>query len=148
MYKKILIATDGTDFDTKAVKHGVDLARSVGAPVVFVTVTQMWPALEIAHDVEDGDLNAVETYESLAAKSAQVILDGCAAHASSKGVEAVLRHVPDRKPAEGILETAEKEGCDLIVMATHGRRGLQRIMIGGQTAEVIALSTRPVLAVR
>jgi nucleotide-binding universal stress UspA family protein len=68
--------------------------------------------------------------------------------ADSIGVVSKTRHVKERKPAEGIFDTAELEDCDLIVMASNGRRGLQKMLFGSQTSEVIALSKRPVLVLR
>jgi nucleotide-binding universal stress UspA family protein len=148
MYKKILIATDGSELADKAVEHGVGLAAAVGASVVFVTVTEIWPALEISREIERGELDAVEIYEEAAASSARAILDGAMALAKKHGVDAHIRHVKDRKAAEGIIESAELEDCDLIVMASHGRRGIQRMLIGSQTAEVLGYTTRPVLVLR
>lgn len=148
MYKSILISTDGSDLAGKAVEHGLDLAKSVGAGVVFVTVTELWSPLDMAAEAQSGTLDAIEAYERAMQRSAEAILKDVEAKASSKGVEAQCRHVQDRKPSEGILETADAEDCDLIVMASHGRRGLERMVLGSETAEVIALSKRPVLVVR
>lgn len=148
MYKKILIATDGSQLAGHAVEHGLGLAKSVGADVVFVSVTELWPALEMAGDIEGGHLEAIEIYENAAAHSARAILDEASSRASSAQVTCEIRHVKDRKPAQGILETAKLENCDLIVMASHGRRGLQKLLLGSQTAEVIALSKLPVLVLR
>jgi len=148
MYKRILIATDGSDLAGHAVEHGLHLANSVGANVVFLTVTELWPPLEMAGEAAFGELDAIKAYEDAAARSAEEVLKGAAAQAASIGVVSENRHVKYRKPAEGILDTAELEDCDLIVMASHGRRGLQKMLIGSQTSEVIALSKRPVLVLR
>ena len=114
----------------------------------FVSVTELWPALEMAGDIEGGHLEAIEIYEKAAAHPARAILDEASSRASSAQVTSEIRHVKDRKPAQGILETAKLENCDLIVMASHGRRGLQKLLLGSQTAEVIALSKLPVLVLR
>ena len=148
MYSRILIATDGSDLAGKAVEHGLQLAKTVNATVVFVTVTEIWSALDMAGDVGRGQFDPVAVYEKAAKHSAQVILEDAAARASSFGVASESRHVSDRKPAEGILETADLEDCDLIIMASHGRRGVKRMLLGSQTAEVTALSNKPVLVVR
>jgi len=148
MYSKILIATDGSELAGEAVEHGLRLAESVGATVVIVTVTEAWSPLEMADDIQAGILDATKVYEDAAARSAKAILEEAANRAASTGVVSETRHVKDRKPAEGIMNTAELEECGLIVMATHGRRGLQRVLLGSQTAEVIALSKRPVLVIR
>ncbi len=145
MYSRILIATDGSDLAGEAVEHGLGLAKSVGAAVVIVTVTELWSPLEMAGDVQAGELDPIQVYEDAVSRQAKAILDDVTKRAASKGVVSETRHVKDRKPAEGILETAELEECDLIVMASHGRSGLQGMLIGSQTAKVVALSKRPVL---
>lgn len=145
MYNRILIGTDGSELAGKAVDHGIELARSVGAEVVFVSVTQMWSPLEMASQYEEGDLEAVSVYEDAMTRVAEKLLADCAARAEAKSVRATTRHIADMRPAEGILHIAELENCDLIVMATHGRRGLEKVLIGSQTAEVLATSQRPVL---
>jgi nucleotide-binding universal stress UspA family protein len=148
MYSKILIATDGSELAGEAVEHGLRLAKSVGATVIIVTVTEFWSPLEMADDVQAGILEPIQLYEDAVARTAKAILEDATNRAASTGVVSETRHVKDRKPAEGIMNTAELEECDLIVMATHGHRGLQRMLLGSQTAEVIALSKRPVLVIR
>ncbi len=148
MYKKILIATDGSELAGHAVQHGLQLAKSVGSPVVFVTVSENWPALQMASDIERGKLDAIQVYEDAAADSAREVLASAAALAASMDVDSEGRHVKDSKPAKGIMDTAELEECDLIIMASHGHRGLQKMLVGSQTAEVIALSKLPVLILR
>ncbi len=148
MYKSILIATDGSDLADVAVEHGLRLAEAVGAAVVFVTVTELWSALHMSHEAAQGKLDAVKAYEDAEASSATTILENAAAKAAAIGVTSETRHVRDRAPAEGILDTAELEDCDLIVMASHGRRGLGRMLLGSQTAEVLAHAKKPVLVLR
>ena len=148
MYKRILIATDGSELADRAVIHGLLLAESVGATVILLTVTEVWSALLMSSDIERGNLEAVEAYEDAETRSAEMILEGAKERANSVGMDCEIRHVRDRKPAEGILETAELEDCDLIVMASHGRRGLGRMLLGSQTAEVLAYSKVPVLVLR
>lgn len=148
MYKRILIATDGSELAGRAVDHGIQLANTVGAEVVIVTVTEIWSAFEVASEAERRNFDAVKFYESAAQQSADAILNKAKDQATSMGVTAAVRHVSDREPAEGILETAQLEDCDLIVMASHGRRGLRKVLMGSQTSEVIALGQLPVLVVR
>lgn len=148
MYNKILIATDGSELAGRAVDHGLLLAKAVGADVIFVTVTELWSALEIAREFERGDRNAINTYEAAAEAAARKILDEASERADAEGVKSVIRHVRDRKPAAGIMEVAESEGCDLIVMASHGRRGIEKMLIGSQTSEVLTFSKCPVLVLR
>ena len=148
MYRNILISTDGSDLAGKAVEHGVRLAKEMSAAVTFITVTEIWSALDMAAEVNRGTPNPMEIYEEMAAKTAQGILDAAKKVARDAGVKCETLHVRDRAPAEGIIATAEEKGCDLIVMASHGRRGLNRILLGSQTTEVLAYSKVPVLVVR
>jgi nucleotide-binding universal stress UspA family protein len=148
MYRNILIATDGSDLAGKAVEHGVKLAREVAAAVTVVTVTEMWSALEMATEANRGNPNPMEVFEEMAVKSAREILDAAETAARSAGVRCETLHVRDRPPAEGIIAAANEKGCDLIVMASHGRRGLDRLLLGSQTTEVLAYSKVPVLVVR
>lgn len=148
MYKKILIATDGSELGDAAVEHGLQLAKSIKADVVVATVTETWSPIDMADEADLGNFDAVKFYEGAAAKSAEAILKRAKDQASSFGVSAETRHVSDRRPAEGILDTAKLEDCDVIVMASHGRRGLQKMLMGSQASEVVTISDRPVLVVR
>lgn len=148
MYRQILVATDGSELANSAVEHGIKLAKAVGAPVVFVTVTEMWSALGIAAESAQGVQHPMETYEAMARNAAHRILAGCEKSAEAEHVKFETVHVPDKTPAEGIVETATVKNCDLIVMASHGRRGLSRMMLGSQTAEVLVRSKVPVLVLR
>ncbi|MDX8533319.1 universal stress protein [Mesorhizobium sp. VK25A] len=149
MYKNILIATDGSELAQKGVAHGLELAKGLGAAVAFVTVSELIPALAwggamagyVAADV-------MVNYEESARKYASELLAKCKAEADAKGVSAKTLHIENRTPAEAILEVAGAEGSDLIVMASHGRRGIGRLVLGSQTAEVVSLTTIPVLVVR
>ena len=148
IYKKILIATDGSELANRAVAHGLKLAKELKVPVVVVTVTPMWSALEIAHEARLTKANPIERYQESAAAWAQRILDEAGEQAKAAGVSFEVIHVPESAPAEGIIATAEKQGCDLIVMASHGRRGLGRLVLGSQANEVLAYSKVPALIVR
>jgi nucleotide-binding universal stress UspA family protein len=148
MYRKILVATDGSQLAGKAVDHGIGLAKATGAALLFVTVTGMWSAFEIAAESDQGVRHPIETYEAMARNAAHKILAACGESAGAAGVKFETMHVPDSLPADGIIATATEKGCDLIVMASHGRRGVTRMMLGSQTAEVLAYGKVPVLVVR
>lgn len=90
----------------------------------------------------------VKEYEESVVANAKRILSAVEADAKAKGVTCTTRHVKDQVPAEGIIETAAKDGCDLIVMASHGRRALMRFLLGGQALKVVTGSTVPVLVCR
>ena len=148
MYRKILIATDGSELGDSAVEHGLQLAKALKANVMVVTVTEAWSPLDVADEAELGNFNAVKLYEDAAERVAVAILKRANDRAQAIEVSAETRHVADCRPAEGILDTAKLEDCNLIVMASHGRRGLQKVLMGSQTSEVVTLSDRPVLVVR
>ena len=119
MYKEILIATDGSELANRALAHGLKLANEVKARVTIVTVTPPWSALDLAHEARLRKPDPIHQFEEMAAASAKVILDAAGQTAKTAGVAYELVHVPDQHPAEGISATAEKNGCDLIVMASH-----------------------------
>jgi len=149
MYKHILIATDGSELSGKGLDHGLALAKALGAAVTVVTVTanEFLSPYDMAEEVNRGH-NPLETYRRAMDAEAAKILEAATARARSAGVEIRTEHVAERPPAEGILEAAAEHACDLIVMASHGRRGVSRLMLGSQTAEVVATTTIPVLVVR
>jgi nucleotide-binding universal stress UspA family protein len=146
MFKHILIGTDGSDLARKAVTIGLTLAKELNAQVTAVTVTPPWDALQA---VSERCLpNPVADYDEIVAASANCILWDVTQTAKKIGVFCATLHSKEKYPAEGILETAKERGCDLIVMASHGRRGISRILLGSQTTEVLTLSAIPVLVCR
>jgi nucleotide-binding universal stress UspA family protein len=145
MYKRFLIATDGSELAEKAVTSGLALAEELGAEVVVVTATEPWSTMT---NGEGFAFNfPVEEYEKVAAERAEQILSKVRADAQKMALKCETVHVNDF-PAEGILATAKAKQCDLIVMASHGRRGVARLLLGSQAAQVVALSTIPVLICR
>ena len=147
MYKNILIATDGSDLADKALLDGLSLAKELNSNVVIVTVTKLWSAFEMASQ-SDKDPQAVEHYEENAALWAKNILSIAADEANELKVACECVHVKDQHPAEGIIETAKAKGSDLIVMASHGRRGIKKVMLGSVANEVVSHSSVPVLIYR
>ena len=149
MYEHILIATDGSQLASQAVAHGLALAKEHKASASVVTVTEQWSALDMAHETREGtSRDPLGQYEAEAAARAKRILDQAGKIASTQGVVCNLIHVADRHPAEGIVATAKEKGSDLIVMASHGRRGLGRALLGSCAYEVLTCSKVPILVVR
>jgi len=149
MYTHILIAVDGSEVATKALNHGLSLARELGSTVTIVTVTERWDAFELANDArQHPGRNPVEDFERTVGAAAAKILQAAAAAAEKVGVSAETVHIRNAHPASGIIKTAEENGCSIIVMGSHGRKGLGRLMLGSQAAEVLASSKIPVLIVR
>ena len=145
MYRNSLIATDGSELSGKAVEHGVALARAVSAKVTGVTVTIPFDAYmtsEVAVAID------TTIFEERTAAMAKRCLDAIAEQAKSEGVECVTIRAQDDPIYEGIIDTAEKQRCDLIVMASHGRRGFTGLILGSETTKVLTHSIIPVLVVR
>jgi nucleotide-binding universal stress UspA family protein len=145
VYKHILIATDGSELAGKALAAGFDLARQLEARVTVVTVTEPWTALVVG-DAAFGF--PIDEYVKSANETAIRILSGVSKLARKAGINCATVHDKDHYPSEGILETAANNGCDLIVMASHGRRGLGRLLLGSVAAKVLTHSTVPVLICR
>lgn len=145
MFKHILIATDGSDLAQVAVDTGLELAKALGAKITAVTVTPPWAAVAPG---EAALSFPVEEYIRATQENAAVILSSVVAVAQKAGVECAHIHEADQFPAEGILSAAKETACDLIVMSSHGRRGLQRLFLGSQAQEVLTHSAIPVLICR
>jgi nucleotide-binding universal stress UspA family protein len=145
MYKHILVATDGSDLAAKAVTQALGLAKALGAKVTAVTVSEPWTTMVVG---EAALAFPVDEYEKAARANAEKALAGVKDAAAKAGMALEAVHVPDQFPAEGILSTAKNKGCDLIVMASHGRRGLSRLLLGSQAVAVVTNSTIPVLVCR
>ena len=148
MYKHILIATDGSTIANRALSHGLALAKQAKADVTLLTVTELWSAADMAQRVRGGHRDPVGAFEEAAAQSAERILDAAREQAKKAGVSYQCNHVRDQRPANGIVATAERSGCDLIVMGSHGRRAVSRLFLGSQAVEVLSHSRIPTLIVR
>jgi nucleotide-binding universal stress UspA family protein len=149
LYKHILISTDGSELAQRGVDHGLSLAKALGSKVTIVTVTEAFSVQGTATVTGwVAGRNDIERYNADRAEFAKTILAPAKAGAEKMGVAADILHVSNDSAAEGIVESAEKHGCDLIVMSSHGRRGVQRLLLGSQTAEVLYASKIPVLVVR
>ena len=148
MYKNILIATDGSEFADKAVTEGLALAEALDASVKLVTITEPLSALEISAAAEGGIMDTLDDYHKRAEEEAKNILSAIASTAKYRGLTCETIHVPDQHPAEGIIASAKDKKCDLIIMASHGRRGIKKFILGSVANEVVTHSTIPVLIIR
>ena len=150
MYASILLSTDGSDVARKGLKHGIALAKALNAKATVITVTEPLP-IYLGTGFDSGWIPSKEEIDSFDAarkKFAGKVLDEARAMAEETGISVELLHVPNAHPATAIIETAKSNGCDLIVMASHGRRGLKKLWLGSQTSEVLADGSVPVLVVR
>ena len=149
MYEHILIASDGSKTSTKAVRHGLKLAKSVGtSKVTIVTVTEMLSALGMSAGMGAGMAIPLEYYERHTVASAKKVLSAAIKMAEREGVTCQTEHIADQRPSEAIVAAARKKKCDLIIMGSHGRRGIDRLLLGSQASEVLTGSTVPVLVVK
>ena len=149
MYAHILVATDGSELAARALDHALGLAKALGSKLTIVTVTE--PAAlvgggyaTIAGTAFDPVPELLEAQES----AARGLLDKAVQTAAEAGIDAKSVYVNDSFPAEGIITTAVTSAADLIVMGSHGRRGLGRLLLGSQTSNVLAHTSIPVLVTR
>jgi nucleotide-binding universal stress UspA family protein len=149
MYTHILLSTDGSDVARKGIRHGIALAKALNAKATVITVTE---PLEV--DYGGGHAGGwipsneeFDRFDAACKESASKVLDEARAMAEQVGISVELLHVPNAHAATTIIETAKSRGCDLIVMGSHGRRGLRRLFLGSQTSEVLADGSVPVLVV-
>ena len=147
MYQKILVATDGSTLSKKAVTSAIELAALAGASLVVLKVVPRYPqsyfeggiALQVAE---------VSRVEKQWADSAQATVDAVQKVAEAKGVKAKGVTVKSDLVSDAIIASAKKNKCDLIVMASHGRRGIKRLLLGSETQLVLTHSHVPVLVLR
>jgi nucleotide-binding universal stress UspA family protein len=150
MYANILVSTDGSDVARKGAKHGLALAKALNAKVTVVTVSEALP-VDYGGGFDSGWIPSqeeVDRFDAACKESAGKVLGEARAMAEQIGISAELLHVPNARPAAAIIETAKSRGCDLIVMASHGRRGFRKLLLGSQTSEVLADGSVPVLVIR
>ena len=149
MYANILLSTDGSDVARKGVEHGLALAKALNARATVITVSEPMPgAVGTATAVWVPSQQEIDRYDAANKERAGKVLDEAQAMAKQIGILAELLHVPNAHPATTIIETAKSRGCDLIVMASHGRRGLRKLLLGSQTSEALADGSVPVLVVQ
>lgn len=149
MYANILLSTDGSEVARKGVEQGIALAKSLNAKATVITVTEPLP-VDYGSGHAAGWIPSQEEfdrYDAACKERAAKVLDEAEAVAEQVGISAELLHVSSAHPASAIIETAKSRGCDLIVMASHGRRGLRKLWLGSQTSEVLADGSVPVLVV-
>ncbi|CEG09819.1 Universal stress protein F [Afipia felis] len=146
MYTHILIPTDGSELAQRGVDHGLSLAKALGSNVTIITASAPFPlpVSRISWGIKHDD---IDRYAANCRTEAEDLLAKIKATATKMGISATTTYVPDTSPATAILETAKQATCNLIVMASHGRRGVERLLLGSQAAEVVSNSPIPVLIV-
>lgn len=145
MYKHILIPIDGTALSESAVDKGLAFAREIGAKVTVLMTTEPAPMMVMAMV----QLAEQQTrYHQHAEEQAARHLGEALAKAKAAGVPCETVQVDHDHPYQAIIETAASRGCDLIAMASHGRRGISALVLGSETTKVLTHSTTPVLVYR
>lgn len=147
MYKRILVATDGSELSQKAIDSALSLGASLGAEVVALKVVTPYPVsyFEGGMALDMKEIGRIE--EGWSAK-AQAELDKVKATGQAKGVNVTALVVHSDVVSETVIAQAKKQHCDLIVMASHGRRGMARMLLGSETQHVLTHSHIPVLVLR
>lgn len=145
MYRHILIPTDGSELAHKAIIHGLSLAKSVGAKVSALTVEASFNVYDVPASKVNQMSGAFAEHAEHAKSHAARILSGVAAAANAAGVPCETLQMIQDHPYEAIVATAKEKGCDLIVMASHGRSGIAAVALGSVTTKVLAHTTIPVL---
>jgi nucleotide-binding universal stress UspA family protein len=147
MFKHVLIPTDGSELSGKAVKAAVELAAAVGAKVTgFFAAPAATPV--IYDDLLPVGYVTPDQHEALIKAASRKNLALIEEAARAAGVPVDVVSVTSEYPAESIIETARDRGCDLIFMASHGRRGLKSVLLGSETHKVLVHSKIPVLVYR
>ena len=147
MYARILIATDGSPLSDKAVDHGLALAALSGATVVALKVVPRYPRSYFEGGMSV-DLNDAKRIEAQWADEAQAMVDKVKAEGGAQGVTVKAVVAKSDLVAEAVISAAKKHKCDLIVMASHGRKGIKRLLLGSETQHVLTHSHIPVLVLR
>lgn len=147
MYQRILLATDGSELSQKAVASAIELAALCGAELVAITVIPRYPQSyfegSVALPVEE--MMAVEKQWE---NQGQALVDAVKKAAADKGVTALSITLKSDVVSDALISAAKKHQCDLIVMASHGRKGIQRLLLGSETQHVLTHTGIPVLVIR
>ncbi|MFC3169897.1 MULTISPECIES: universal stress protein [Paracoccus] len=145
MFKHILIPTDGSELATQAVDKGLALAGAIGAEATILIVTEPFRILSSdAMQVE----STRASYDADATAHAERVLKAARDKGAAAGVTVQTHHKWHDSPYEAIIDTALAEGCDLIAMASHGRRGMAAVVMGSQATKILTHSKIPVLVYR
>ncbi len=144
MYKRILVPTDGSERSVKAVEGAARFAKPIGATLVVMTVVEPYSYTNLAEYRPE----SIEQYDERVTAEAEERLADAKEIADRIGVENRTVMTKSFSPAEAIIEQAEKNGCDLIVMASHGRKGIAAVLLGSETQKVLTHSHFPVMVYR
>ena len=147
MFTRIMLATDGSKLSQKAVKSAIDLASKFNAELVAVKVIPRYVQTYFEGSFTVADID-VKSIEAQWAAGAQQVLDKIYSSAAAKGVSVKTSVIKSDDISEGLIKAANKMKVDLIVMASHGRKGIKRLLLGSETQNVLTHSEVPVLVLR
>ncbi len=150
MYKHILLPTDGSELSERAVQSGIALAKALNAKVTgFFAIPSVTfgDYVELSRNPATA-MQQMKEREAELNQAARRILAAVEDRAREAGVECAVAQTPSDRPAEAIIEAAKSNGCDLVFMASHGRRGVDALLLGSETSKVLTHSKIPVLVCR
>ena len=147
MYQRILVPTDGSRLSAKAVQAAMELATLSGAHISFLNVVPRYPVSYFEGGVTV-TMAEVAKIEKQWTDKAQALVDQLKSKAEARGIKAKGLTLRSDLVAETVIACAKKNKCDLIVMASHGRKGLKRLLLGSETTHVLTHSPLPVLVLR
>ena len=145
MFKHILLPIDGSELSEAAIQKGIQFAKSINAEVTGFHVILPFHVFTIQTEMLE---DTKKQYESESKVHAERFLGVIKKAAEKAGVRCDTDYVTSNHPYEMIIQAAEKKGCDLIMMASHGRRGVQGLLIGSETQKVLTHTKIPVLVFR
>ncbi|HEV8096844.1 MAG TPA: universal stress protein [Burkholderiales bacterium] len=148
MYKHVLIPSDGSEVAEKAVGAGIEFARTVGAKITAFTAVGEYELPRASEMIAHKRVVSLQEHQDRVKRDADAILAKIAKRAAAAGVECDADYALCNRPHEAIIAAANRHGCDLIFMASHGRSGLSALLHGSETRDVLTHSTIPTLVYR
>ncbi|HEY6941866.1 universal stress protein [Dokdonella sp.] len=145
MFQRILVPTDGSALSKKAVRAAIKLAAGTGASLVAFHAIPKFRTFTFDTQMLEGSAGG---YRTASIAHARELLAGVAAEARKAGVACDTVHASSDEPYAAIIREAKRKHCDLILMASHGRKGLQSLLLGSETQKVLTHGTLPVLVYR
>ena len=147
MYDRILVATDGSDLSAQAVNHALSLGKLCGAKVIALNVVPRYPRSYLEGNTAL-DAAEVERTEARWTEQAKALLESVKSEGQRLAVDVQIVVIKSDMVAEAVIATASEHSADLIVMASHGRKGIKRLLLGSETQHVLTHSQIPVLVLR
>ena len=147
MYQRILVATDGSTLSKKAVTHAISLAALCGAELVALKVVPRYPQSYFEGGIAMQP-DEVKRVEKQWADEGQAVVDAVKKSAAAKGVTTKAITIKSDVVSDALIAAVKKHDCDLIIMASHGRKGIKRLLLGSETQHVLTHATVPVLVLK